>query len=72
MMPAATCAACRFFAEKEGQCRRRAPTGHVVVVPSRNLAGAVSADVQVLGVFPGVKPDHWCGEYEAADKESTT
>ena len=57
------CALCRFYFKQidlanpgVGQCHRRSPK----VVPMMGAQG-----MQLLGVFPPVKDEDFCGEFEA-------
>ena len=58
-----SCATCRFFRPGVGQiglCRKTAPTAVALIIHDRD------EDVpKVVGDWPSVNSDDWCGEWEA-------
>lgn len=59
----AACGTCRFFVKNAmsvgtGECRRLPPS----VISTPRGAGAV---------FPSIKSEHWCGEYQAKIMEDS-
>ena len=60
------CGACHYYELREKECRRHAPTPHVVMVqnPSALSTGPDMAPM-VMGIWPATRPECWCGEYRA-------
>lgn len=55
------CDKCQFFSALESQCRKRAPSVHLV-----NNGGG---NITVNSIFPPTKPENWCGEFEVVKME---
>jgi hypothetical protein len=58
------CGLCRFSRETAGglECRRRPP----VIVPGLRVFGkdGETSEPMVVGFFPLIQTDEWCGEFE--------
>ena len=56
--PQETCGGCAFWRqdEQDGQCKRYAPRGAVLVAPDE--------DFEAMTVWPWTSTDDWCGEWK--------
>lgn len=52
----AACQSCKHFSALSNECRAHAPTAQLVPGPEGRL--------QVIGVWPATRKEHWCGEFE--------
>ena len=62
-MSARSCRTCDFYSGMHNQCRVEAPKA--MVVPG-------DAGPQVVGMFPPIGPDGWCGRYEPDASQPST
>lgn len=49
------CQNCKHFSALANECRAHAPSAQLVPGPDGRI--------QVLGVWPATRKEHWCGEY---------
>ena len=50
------CGECKHFASSKQECRVKSPTAVMVPLPDGN--------VRVLGIWPAVRAEMWCAEFE--------
>ena len=59
-----SCTTCKHSFEHT--CRRNPPGVAVVLLPTRHpISGQTTMTPQVMGAFPPIQDEHFCGEYTA-------
>lgn len=56
-----TCSSCRFHSALQKQCKFNAPSAHILM--------RSNGDASVLGTWPAVQSNDWCGRWEGGENE---